>query len=337
MITELSEEQVAKFPYYTKKWIDIGLSTKECDMEKSIEAIKVAYKMVDLDPPLMFIGPVNNPYEGAVAESILKNWSEKSRSFGKPGEVCKNDIDVLNTELLAEVARICESGDKIEGLSISNQIYGNQEFWLSSYDFFEKECNLECCKKIEGLRQLSEVCGWWTPMKNIAVLQHRPLEIHRDENNQIHNLDGPSIKFRGGSMCDVYAIHGVRVTKNIIDRSFTADDISKEENVEVRRVMIELYGQEKYLLDINAQIVHSDDFGKLYKKEFPNDESLMMVEVVNSTPEPDGSYKNYFLRVDPKCYDGVDTGLKAVASTWRNEDGSLVFENAEEYDPAIQT
>jgi hypothetical protein len=329
MITELTPDQIAKFPHYAKKWIDIGLNTDKCDFERSKSAIKTVYKTVDLDAPELYIGPVNNPYEGAVAESVLKQWASESRQFA--------DNDELNSKLLAEVDSICQSGKKIEGLTIANQIYGNQEFWLSSYDYFEKECDIACCSKIDGLRTLSEVCGWWTPMKNIAILQHRPLEINRDESNSIHSTDKAAIKFRGTSMCDVYAVHGVRVTKKIIDRDFTADDITNEKNVEVRRVMVDFYGQEKYLLDIKAEVLHSDDFGTLYRKELEGDEPLMMVEVVNSTAEPDGSFKNYFLRVDPKCYGGVDTGLKAVASTWRNKDGSLVFENASEYDPAIQT
>ena len=36
-------------------------------------------------------------------------------------------------------------------------------------------------------------------------------------------------------------------------------------------------------------------------KDIPGDDSLTMVKVINSTPEPDGSYKNYFLRVPPTC------------------------------------
>ncbi len=37
-----------------------------------------------------------------------------------------------------------------------------------------------------------------------------------------------------------------------------------------------------------------------------------MVKVVNSTPEPDGSFKDYFLRVPPTC----QTALEAVAWTF---------------------
>jgi len=41
--------------------------------------------------------------------------------------------------------------------------------------------------------------------------------------------------------------------------------------------------------------------GELYFAEVPGDEPLVMVKVMNSTLEPDGSPKPYFLRVHPQC------------------------------------
>ena len=65
----------------------------------------------------------------------------------------------------------------------------------------------------------------------------------------------------------------------------------------------------------------------------------MMVKVVNSTIEPDGTYKDYFIRVSPNAYGGLKTARAAVASTWRNNDAerSLVFKNPEDYNPDIET
>ena len=73
--------------------------------------------------------------------------------------------------------------------------------------------------------------------------------------------------------------------------------------------MIERYGQARYLQDSGAKLVAEDEFGSLYRKEIPNDEPLVMVRVKNSTPEPDGSEKIYFLRVPPS----VRTPHEAVA------------------------
>ena len=101
--------------------------------------------------------------------------------------------------------------------------------------------------------------------------------------------------------------------------------------MEVRRVKIDQYGQSRYLQDTGAEVVAEDDFGVLYRKSLGDDEALMMVKVVNSTPEPDGTFKDYFIRVDPNAYGGLKTARAAIASTWRNEDESLMFDDPNDY------
>lgn len=329
VITELTAEQKAKFGDYVTKWRNIGLSTEPADFEKAKEYIAECYTLAGLTPPTLFVGPLDNPVEGAIAEKVLTEWADAKKSFESPED--------FNNKVTAEVRKRLKNDLKFMGIQISNQVFGNQETWLSFYDYFHVECKLECCGSINGLKKLAEVCGWWTPLKDIAIIQHRPLEIHFDDQNRLHRVDGPAIRFRGKEICDVYAVHGVRVTKDIIERRFDVNDIEKMDNAEVRRVMIELYGQEKFLKDANAEVVAQDDFGTLYRKEIPGDEPLMMVKVIDATPEEDGSFKDYFIRVDPNAYGGLKTAHAAVASTWRNPDGSMVFKNPEEYDPEIQT
>jgi hypothetical protein len=89
--------------------------------------------------------------------------------------------------------------------------------------------------------------------------------------------------------------------------------------------MIERYGQAKYLLDSGAVKIHSDDWGALYRKEIKNDEPLVMVKVVNSTAESDGSFKDYFLRVPPT----IERARQAVAWTFGVPE--------DEYEPALET
>ncbi len=71
-----------------------------------------------------------------------------------------------------------------------------------------------------------------------------------------------------------------------------------------------------------------DDTGALLRlPPIPGEqEPLLLVRVTNSTPEPDGSFKDYVLRVHPECRPilGPDrfgapqelTALNAVASTF---------------------
>ena len=89
--------------------------------------------------------------------------------------------------------------------------------------------------------------------------------------------------------------------------------------------MIERYGQDHYLMESKAKEIHRDEFGVLYSKEVSGDEALVMVKVVNSTPEPDGHFKDYFLRVPPS----ITCARQAVAWTFGMDEA--------DYQPAIQS
>lgn len=119
------------------------------------------------------------------------------------------------------------------------------------------------------------------------------------QNRRLHNPEYAAIE---SDIENLYYWHGVNVPAFVVTKPewITVEHIEKEENAEVRRIMIERFGQEKYLLTSNAKEIHRDDYGTLYRKELPNDEPIVMVKVINSTPEPDGSFKDYFLRVPPQ-------------------------------------
>jgi hypothetical protein len=46
---------------------------------------------------------------------------------------------------------------------------------------------------------------------------------------------------------------------------------------------------------------HDPAFGTLWYRDLDRDEPIVMVEVVNHSAEPDGSFKRYLLRVDARC------------------------------------
>jgi len=142
---------------------------------------------------------------------------------------------------------------------------------------------------------------------------------------RLHNENGPALR---SDIENIYFWHGVMVPAFVVTNPewITVNHIETESNAEVRRVMIERYGQTRYLLDSGAELVHQDDWGKLYEKTIADDEPIVMVKVVNSTPEADGSYKDYFIRCHPELCpllaDGSfgkpqqRTARNAVASTF---------------------
>jgi hypothetical protein len=112
--------------------------------------------------------------------------------------------------------------------------------------------------------------------------------------------------------------------------------------------MIDRYGAAKYVTDSSSIVVHElpenhSTVGlrtaRLLRKDVPGDEPIVYVDLLNSTPEPDGSVRRYMLRVDPGAYDGEASRnvQAAAASTWRNADNSLAYRKWQDYQPIAES
>ncbi|MEU0405115.1 DUF6745 domain-containing protein [Streptomyces sp. NPDC006197] len=189
--------------------------------------------------------------------------------------------------------------------------------WLAAFD--------EHGERLAGLAAVAEHAGWWWPYENAVVLCERPVELHRDEAGRLDRGDGPALAFRDGFA--LHAWRGMQVSAEFLAglTDLTPERIREEENAELRRVMLEYYGYDRYLAASGARHEHNDETGVLWRIELADDEDVVMVEVVNSTPEPDGSHRTYWLRVPP----GTRTAREGVAWTFGLR--------PEEYEPLVQT
>jgi hypothetical protein len=234
--------------------------------------------------------------------------------------------------------------------SVWASVYGQHDAaWLAFYKYFHDEVGLtEQTEKLSGLWMLAKSAGWALPHQNICWVSERHNILERDERGRLHSVSGPACAYPDGWA--IYAVHGVRVPADIIEdrQSITVSRIEAESNAEVRRVMIDLYGPKRYLADSGAAVVQelpADHYliglrtARLLRKEVPDDEPIIMVDLLNSTPEPDGTVKRYLLRVEPGAYEGQASRdcLAAVASTWRNADGSLAFKRPSDYAPVFES
>jgi hypothetical protein len=188
-------------------------------------------------------------------------------------------------------------------------------------------------------RRLAESCGWVYPFDGICFICDRPSVIRRDEQNRLHCGDGPALAFEDGYA--IWASHGVRVPQHVImsPSSLHPDEIEKEGNAEVRRVMIERFGQDRFLRESGAVLIHQDQTGKLWRKDLADDEPMVMVEVLNSTPEPDGHHKTYFLRVQPELRPMLPDGRLGDPQTMtaHNAVASTFGIRGADYHPSIQS
>jgi hypothetical protein len=179
----------------------------------------------------------------------------------------------------------------------------------------------------------------------VLALSDRPAIINRDDRGRLHSESGPSIAYRDGWA--LYHWHGVAVDPSVIEHpeTLTVESIKQESNAEVRRVLIERYGYDRYCTDAELKLIdHCSDahplVGLRTAKLF-RDGDLVLLDVLNSTPEPDGTVKRYVLPVDPDAYGGRagKQCLAAMASTWRKQSDptQLFFKEPEEYAPVAET
>jgi len=195
---------------------------------------------------------------------------------------------------------------------------------VSYYTFFRDECGLvEETQKMTGIFELTENSGWVYMYKDIAFVCDRPCKLYRNPKGQLHSNDCAALEFPDGYK--IYAWNGTRVPEYVIlnPEKITLEDIMLEINQEVKRVKILKFGIDRLINSDQAYLKHSDsEFGELYHTSTLKDinkQPYAFLKVLNSTPEEDGTYKTYMLRVDPK----YTNTREAWQSTFRKVDNFL--------------
>lgn len=301
-----------------------------------------------------------------VREVIHQALSTGFNFSGDMGSV--EEVDVNLGTAVREVADdpiVIEKNIR-QSLGTWHQVFGGQFelywYWNSaSFSFMREVCKLELPgdlweRSIAFENTVKSAC-WWYPHERFLIVSERPTAIHlkKLENHRLphclHNLSGPAIVWPDG--WGVYSVNGVRIPwkqRYIIDnpKQITVEAIESERNSEIRRVMIDQYGPSRYIVDSKAQVIEQlpDDHpiiglrsATLLRKTVEQDEPIIFIDLLNSTPELDGTTKRYMLRVDPDAYagDAAKFAHAAAASTWRWPDGSLVYKNWREYTPIAES
>jgi hypothetical protein len=201
------------------------------------------------------------------------------------------------------------------GSSLRSAYLGQESaYWVSFYAFCRDVVGVPYdAQKSLDLDLWSEVvksCGWWWPFDGLCIVANRPESICWEPGRmpeRLHCTTGPSVRYRDGWM--VHSLRGVRVPGDVIDdlAKLTAERIDAEPNAEVRRVLIEHYGPERFVVDSGAEVVDQDieqpgDRARRLLRKLGRDghPDLLMLEVLNATPEPDGTRKRYYLKPHPE-------------------------------------
>ena len=160
-----------------------------------------------------------------------------------------------------------------------SSIFGGQ-FWVSGYwwggawtSFFREVCKLELNGDLwdrgRAYEATMESACWWFAHRDFVIVSERPSQIHRelvDEtkprgfgSHRLHSETEAAASFRDG--WGVWSWHGTRVTRQIIEEpeTITVKQIAAEQNAEVRRVMVERMGWDRFCEQANMKIIHADE------------------------------------------------------------------------------
>ncbi|GLF98458.1 DUF6745 domain-containing protein [Streptomyces yaizuensis] len=344
-----------------QKWRTAAVATGPADRAAAEDGIRLAYRSAGLAEPERIVW-ADSPLAGVRAVRALgdagrsvrdevrtRPWAQERRRlhdelgpagwtalWGRTGAALWDTTRDLADRIREAVAeRIAEeerpagqapapageaAGDAATGvrLLLLDAVLGQHDAaWLAAFDGRGD--------RLAGLARVAGHAGWWWPYEKAAVVCERPAELHRDELGRLGSGVGPALAFSDGFA--LHAWRGMPVPADFPDRlaSLTAERIRTEENAELRRVMLEFYGYDRYLDESGAQPVHRDEAGVLWRIALEGDEDVAMVEVVNSTAEPDGTFRTYWLRVPPR----TRTAKEGVAWTFGLDEA--------DYEPLVQT
>jgi len=219
----------------------------------------------------------------------------------------------LSARLKHAFARLGGRGRMAARLSFSLCSFGQHDVgWLGICQFLNEAFDLRReTHGLDGLWLIAQNAGWVLPHENVCWVAERHNVLKVDAAGRLHSADGPAIAYPDGWTAHFWK--GVRVPSWLIERPdlITSSAIDRELNRNIRRCMIDILTPERFIAMSGAVPVSVDDTGVLWRKQWFRD-AWAAVEVVNGTPESDGTRKRYFLQVPPD----VHSAREAVAWTY---------------------
>jgi len=291
MIESLTKKQRDKFPEYVERFTRIGLDTSRVSLQEAKEIVCGIYDNKGLKhPEKIFL--VDSPL-GAI---------------------------MLYAQLTKKEVKDCVG-------QMSNFLWGAHEAgWVSFYAYMRDELKVQKMEIFEKFEKILKL-GWCLFYEHVAIVSQKPIYIRR-ENNVLHCSDGPALVYADGYK--IYRYKGINMDDHVYaieePRSITIDKITKESNQEVKRALLEIFGYERFISESGASLIHEDTFRGSPVALYSLAVDSVRVDgclVVNSTAEPDGTFKKYFIQVEPGKF---KTAISALASTFIRKNGKPLTE-----------
>jgi hypothetical protein len=328
-IWDTMSHQLFDAAYVNESYADLrqGLAQQlQEQMGNALRSERLPLRMDENPAPNIYGYPL--PQEGTAAARLFEQWQrlEQRIEHVYTGLKDRNDIWALIDSYAHDFTRLrSRQGFTIIGLARDLggllELHAQWSFWLRHRTTFLARAALlaeifplefeRFSADLLLLETLEANCIGALVSDSRIFLCEKPVAAHFDEADRLHNERGAALAFADG--LKHYALHGVALPANAIEQpdTITPEQIESAANMAQRWALMDLFGRDRYVATF-GEVVHEDQFGTLYRKQFPGEEPLLMVAVKNSTPEPDGTYRTYFLRVPPD----IQTAKEAVAWTF---------------------
>jgi len=361
-VARLTSDQLAALTVYGERWSQLREATTPCDRQAAEDGVVKAYAAAGLSPPRDVVW-AGGPFEIAkawarsrgtagdnVRSLVIDNVCRKAEAAVDRAVGLAVRVSLASEPRLARVPSFCSSIDEAVLLGCERVrpdlrarlvslfarhkrllSYAASSFSLHSaptlgpLEYFHDVGGLQRqTEALSGLWQVARNASWIVPHRDVCWLAERPRLVHHDPRGRLHCPDGPAVTYR--DEWSAYAWKGVLVPRWIIERRdlVTVRTVASAQDPQIRRCMIDILTPERFIAGGGAYRVAEDETGVLWRQRW-RWEAWAAVEVVNGTPEPDGTSRRYFLQVPAN----MRSAREAVAWTYGLPE--------QRYRPAVRT
>ncbi|MEH2116186.1 DUF6745 domain-containing protein [Nostoc sp.] len=290
-IEKITLKQEALISLYREKWSDIVISNNILDRYQAQEAVKTAYELTGRSKPKIIFSDSSNSalkifFKWLYAPYLFNYFGTKdqkklSENLGEhiARQLPKQLMAELNKRFTNQIGYELDKHLDIQMLSgipsVQNLPHPNINLYIdmidncinpktweqiaSKYDFLISELNCIYSPKVwETFQNLIKYCGWIFPFEKLCLICDYPLEFLYDSTYRPHAEGEPTIKIANG--CYVYAYHGVLLPEKygrVYPQDWQISWFLEEQNVELRRVLIQEIGYERIAEELQATVIDS--------------------------------------------------------------------------------
>lgn len=251
MIEKLTPEQEELLTTYRDIGLSEGLALGPTNRAAVIPVFKDLYtKILDMAEPKQFIF-VRGPMEAQKVISVLT--ADKGNIHEKWTPETNDEFVDMIVSKFKKFTSFCDTHSFGMGSC--------ESYWVQFYKYFRDVVGIKYDTVAnDGLNMFDTLVknsGWHYLFEECVIVCDRATSI-MTENGQLHNVEGPAVSFADGS--NFWFINGHEVNEKIVmtPHELTIKEIKAESNNETKRIMIERYGVQEYLVETEARTIDSD-------------------------------------------------------------------------------